>query len=131
MKICKAIKVCRKLAKAALPKAAPDRRDALRTAKALLDRFDDELAARSESTSIQQAAVAIAATGRVRREAAQELEYLADVAAHYLTVRAANAKKDEASAVAIVRTLAMTIRTVGTRTAVMAGRHSAGTLHLA
>jgi hypothetical protein len=110
MKICKAIKLCRKLAKAALPDAAPERRGALRVAKALLDRFDDELAARSESTSIQQAALAIATTGRARREAAQELEVLADAASRYLTVRAVSAKKDETSAVAIVRALAGHIR---------------------
>lgn len=127
MKICKAIKVCRRLAKAALPEAAPDRRGALRTAKALLDRFDDELAARSESTSIRQAAVAIAA-GRARREAAQELEFLADVAARYLTARAAGAKQDETSAVAIVRTLAVSIRSAGSRAADLAAPAS---LHLA
>lgn len=127
MKICKAIKVCRKLAKAALPEVAPDRRGALRTAKALLDRFDDELAARSESTSIRQAAAAIAA-GRARREAAQELEFLADVAARHLTARAAGAKKDEASAVAIVRTLAVSIRSAGSRAADLAAPAS---LHLA
>ena len=122
--------VCRKLAKAALPKAAPDRREALRTAKALLDRFDDELAARSESTSIRQAALAIAAADRARREAAHELELLADVAARYLTVRATNARNDETSAVAIVRTLATSIRIAGTRAIDMTdtGRHS---LHLA
>jgi hypothetical protein len=111
MKICKAIKTCRKLAKAALPDIAPTRGGVLRTAKALLDRFDDELAARSEVTSIRQAAAAIVAAGRVRRNAAQELEVLADVAARYLTHRA-DAKKDETSAVAIVRALAWNIRAV-------------------
>lgn len=110
MKICKAIKLCRKLAKAALPNVAPERRVALRIAKTLLDRFDDELAARSESTSIRQAAVAIAAVGRVRRDAARELEFLAEAAARHLTVRAEGAKKDEVSAVAIVRMLAWNIR---------------------
>jgi hypothetical protein len=110
MKICKAIKTCRKLAKAALPDVAPARNGALRVAKTLLDRFDEELAARSEVTSIQQAAAAIAAAGRARRNAAQELEVLADVAARYLTVRADGAKKDETSAVAIVRALAWNIR---------------------
>lgn len=127
MKICKAIKVCRKLAKAALPETAP--RGALRTAKALLQRFDDELEVRSEATSIRQAALAIAAAGRVRREAAQELEYLAELAAQYLTIRPANAKKDERSAVAIVRTLAISIRSVGSRAADMGA--GAGSLHLA
>jgi hypothetical protein len=130
MKICKAIKVCCKLAKAELPKAAPDRRDALRIAKALLDRFDDELAARSESTSIRQAALAIAAADRVRRQAAQELEFLADIAARYLALRAAGAKKDERSAVAIVRTLATSIRIAGTRAADLAGA-GGRSLHLA
>jgi hypothetical protein len=129
MKICKAIKVCRKLAKSALPETAP--RGALRTAKALLQRFDDELEARSEATSIRQAALAIAAAGRVRREAAQELEYLAELAAQHLTVRPLNAKKDETSAVAIVRTLATTIRSVGGRAADMGTGASAGSLHLA
>ena len=122
MKICKAIKLCRKLAKAALPHGAPERRGALRVAKALLDHFDEELAARSESTSIRQAALAIATTGHARREAAQELEILADVASRYLTLRAAGAKKDETSAVAIVRTLATSIRIAGTRAADIAGR---------
>jgi hypothetical protein len=131
MKICKAIKVCRKLAKAALPKAAPDRRSALRTAKTLLERFDDELAARSETTSIRQAALAIAAADRARSEAAQELEFLAEVASRHLTVRATSARKDETSAVAIVRTLAMSIRSVGTRTADLANRSGPGSLHLA
>jgi hypothetical protein len=108
MKICKAIKVCRKLAKTALPEATPAR-GALRAAKVLLDRFDSELAARSESTSIQHAAAAIAA-GRARSSTAQSLEFLAEVAARYLTVRADAAKKDETSAVAIVRMLAWNIR---------------------
>jgi hypothetical protein len=112
MKICKAIKLCRKLAKAASPEAAPTRSGALRVAKTLLDRFDEELAARSESTSIQQAAAAIAAAGRARRDAAQDLEFLAEAAARYLTVRADEAKKDETSAVAIVRMLAWNIRTL-------------------
>ena len=110
MKICKAIKLCRKLAKAALPDVAPERRVALRVAKALLDRFDEPLAARSESTSIRQAAVAIAAVARLRREAARELDFLAEAAARHLTVRAEGAKKDETSAVAIVRMLAWNIR---------------------
>jgi hypothetical protein len=114
MKICKAIKVCRKLVKAALPDAVPDRRGALRAAKSLLERFDDELAARSESTSIRRAAAAIAAAGRVRREAARELEFLAETAAHHLAVRAEGAKKDETSAVAIVRILAWNIRAIAT-----------------
>ena len=111
MKICKAIKVCRKLAKAALPEAAPTRGGALRAAKALLDRFDEELAARSESTSIQQAAAAIA-QGRARSSNAQSLELLAEAAAQHLMVRADAAKKDETSAVAIVRMLAWNIRAV-------------------
>jgi hypothetical protein len=111
MKICKAIKTCRKLAKA-LPDVAPTRSGALRVAKALLERFDEELAARSEVTSIRQAAAAIVAAGRIRRDAAQELEVLADVAARYLTVRADGVKKDETSAVAIVRALAWNIRAV-------------------
>ena len=111
MKICKAIKTCRKLAKA-LPDVAPTRSGALRVAKALLERFDDELAARSEMTSIRQAAAAIVSAGRIRRDAAQELEVLADVASRYLTARADGAKKDETSAVAIVRALAWNIRAV-------------------
>jgi hypothetical protein len=132
MKICKAIKVCRKLAKAALPDAAPGHRGALRTAKALLDRFDEELAARSEATSITQAALAIAAAGRARRESARELEFLAEVAARHLTVRAVGAKKDETSAVAIVRTLASSIRSAATRSADRASHPRAGSsLHLA
>jgi hypothetical protein len=117
MKIGKAIKVCRKLAKSALSDAAPDRRDALRTAKALLDKFDDELAARSEATSIREAAIAIALAGRIRREAARELEILAEVATRHLRLRPVGAKKDETSAVAIVRALASNIRAVGTRIA--------------
>ena len=112
MKIRKAIKVCRKLVKAALPEAATDRRGALRAAKALLERFDAELDARSESTSIRHAATAIAAAGRVRREASRELEFLAETAARHLTVRAEGPKKDETSAVAIVRMLAWNIRAV-------------------
>jgi hypothetical protein len=131
MKICKAIKVCRKLVKAALPDAAPDRRGALRAAKALLERFDDELAARSESTSIRQAAAAIAAAGRVRREAARELELLAETAARHLTVRAEGAKKDEASAVAIVRMLAWNIRAVGSHIAGAGREHAAKSLRTA
>ena len=132
MKICKAIKLCRKLAKAALLDGTPERRDALRAAKALLDRFDEELAARSESTSIRQAALAIATNAYARREAAQELELLADFASRYLTIRAAGARKDEASAVAIVRTLATSIRIAGARAADMAGRTGPGeTLRLA
>ena len=111
MKICKAIKTCRKLAKA-LPDVAPTRSGALRVAKALLERFDDELAARSEMTSIRQAAAVIVSAGRIRRDAAQELEVLADVASRYLTTRADGAKKDETSAVAIVRALAWNIRAV-------------------
>lgn len=122
MKIRKAIKVCRKLAKAALPDIAPARSGALRVAKALLERYDDELAARSEATSLRQAAAAIAAAGRSRRDAAQELEVLADVAARYLTVRADTAKRDETSAVAIVRTLAWNIRSI--RPALRQGRRA-------
>ncbi|HEX2114847.1 MAG TPA: hypothetical protein VHM01_10630, partial [Alphaproteobacteria bacterium] len=76
----------------------------------VVDKFVRELAARSESTSIRQAAVAIAAVGRVRRDAARELEFLAEAAARHLTVRAEGAKKDEVSAVAIVRMLAWNIR---------------------
>jgi hypothetical protein len=112
MKICKAIKVCRKLAKAALPDSSPDRHGTLRAAKSLLERFNDELAARSESTSIRQAAAAIAAAGRIRRAAGSELDRLAELAAGHLSTRPLEVRKDEESAVAIVRMLAWNIRAV-------------------
>lgn len=116
MKICKAIKLCRKLAKSALHDAtiaasAATQRGALRSVKTLLEKFDDELRARCETASLRQAAAAMAGTGRGRRDdAAQQLERVADIATGYLGSRAKPAKKDEASAVAIVRALAWQIR---------------------
>jgi len=130
MKICKAIKVCRKLAKAALPESAPDHRGALRVAKSLLERFDDELAARSEATSIRHAAAAIAAAGRPRRAAGSELDRLAELAAGYLSTRTGEAKKGEQSAVAIVRMLAWTIRAEVTHSVRVSPRKSVGTAAL-
>jgi hypothetical protein len=115
MKIRKAIKVCRKLAKAGLSDAAPTQRNALRAVKSLTEKFEAELIVRSETTSLRQAAAAIAGVGRLRRDAAEQLERLADLALGSLSARDSQAKKDETSAVAIVRALAWNIRAVGAR----------------
>jgi hypothetical protein len=116
MKICKAIKVCRKLAKSALHDTAPaTQRAALRSVKALSETFDRELRSRSEATSLCRAAAAIADAGRGRRDAAQQLERVADLASSYLSARDTQAKRDETSAVAIVRALAWNIRSADTR----------------
>jgi hypothetical protein len=117
MKIRKAIKVCRKLAQSALSDTAPAHRGALRAVKLLTDRFGDELHARSETSSLRRAAVAIAGAGRGRRDAAQQLERVADLATGYLSARDSQANRDETSAVAIVRALAWNIRAVGVRVA--------------
>jgi hypothetical protein len=127
MKICKAIKVCRKLGKSALSDAGPAQRSALRAVKLLIDKFEAELHTRSETTSLRQAAAAISSAGRGRGDAAQQLERLADLATGYLSARDAQAKKDEASAVAIVRALAWNIRAVGVGVARSAPRKSAMT----
>lgn len=110
MKICKAIKVCRKLAKSGLPGSVSGHRGAVRAVKQLVEKFDDELQVRSETTSLRHVAVAIAGMGRGRRTAAQQLECVADLATGYLSAREIAAKKDEISAVAIVRALAWNIR---------------------
>jgi hypothetical protein len=129
MKICKAIKVCRKLAKSGVPEVAPGQRGALRAVKTLLDRFDDELHVRSETTSLRNAAAMIAGAGRGRRDVAQQLERVADLATGYLTRRDAEAKKDEASAVAIVRALAWNIRAVRIRSTSRVAKNSAAAMH--
>jgi hypothetical protein len=128
MKICKAIRVCRKLAKSGLPEATPARRGALRAVKTLLDRFDDELHVRSETTSLRNAAARIAGAGRGRHDAAQQLERVADLATGYLTARDAQAKKDETSAVAIVRALAWNIRAVRIRSTSRVAKNPAAVL---
>ena len=115
MKICKAIKVCRKLAKSGLSDAAPTHRVALRAVKSLSEKFEAELMVRSETTSLRQAAAVIAGVSRGRRDAAEQLERLADLAIGYLSARDAQAKKDESSAIAIVRALAWNIRAVRIR----------------
>jgi hypothetical protein len=130
MKIRKAIKVCRKLAKSALSDTAPAQRVALRAVKSLTDRFDAELHARSETTSLRQAAAAIASAGRGRSDAACQLECVADLATGYLSARDAQAKRDETSAVAIVRALAWNIRAVGVSTARSAPRKALATRSL-
>ncbi len=125
MKIRKAIKVCRKLAKSGLSDAAPTQRGALRAVKSLAEKFEAELVVRSETTSLRQAAAAIAGVGRGRRDAAEQLERLADLATSHLSARDVQVKKDESSAVAIVRALAWNIRAVGAAVARSAPRKSA------
>ena len=115
MKIRKAIKVCRKLAKSGLSDAAPTQRVTLRAVKSLSEKFEAELMVRSETTSLRQAAAVIAGVSRGRRDAAEQLERLADLAIGYLSARDAQAKKDESSAIAIVRALAWNIRAVRIR----------------
>jgi hypothetical protein len=92
MKIRKAIKVCRKLAKAGLSDAAPTQRNALRAVKSLTEKFEAELIVRSETTSLRQAAAAIAGVGRLRRDAAEQLERLAIVRALAWNIRAVGAR---------------------------------------
>jgi hypothetical protein len=127
VKICKAIKLVRKLAKTALAEAVPPHvsddvkphdsvsghlpRQAIKLVKALLIKFDDDLSVRSETTNLRHAAASIAGhASAMRLDPAGALE---DVARLALSrgVRSERAVREEIiSAVTIVRALADDIR---------------------
>ncbi len=122
MKIGKAIRTVRKLAKSAVREAGTmsaratpawshTQKSALKSVKALLHAFDEDLAARSELTSLRQVAAAIACrTIEAPVEPSRALEHAAELAMHRVVQQARSARRDEISAVSIVRALAADIR---------------------
>jgi hypothetical protein len=122
MKIGKAIRTVRKLAKSAVRETAAmsalatpawsrTQKTALKSVKALLRAFEDDLSARSERTSLQHAAATIAGR-RIEAplEPARALEYVAELAMHCVAQKSGSVRRDEISAVSIVRALAADIR---------------------
>jgi hypothetical protein len=127
VKICKAIKLVRKLAKTALAEATPPRvsdavpphasvsvhlpRQALKLVKALLVKFDDDLSARSETTSLRHVAAAIAGhESAMRLDPAGALEDVARLALSRGVETECASREEVVSAVTIVRALADDIR---------------------
>jgi hypothetical protein len=127
VKICKAIKLVRKLAKIALREAKAPHvsdavpphasvsghlpRQALKLVKALMIRFDDDFAVRSETTSLRHAAAVIAGHHNVMRlDPAGAFDDVARLALGHVMRLESDQRKDIVSAVMIVRTLADDIR---------------------
>ena len=124
MKIGKAIKTVRKLAKAAVRESAAmsalatpawsrAQNTVLKSVKSLLREFDEDLSARSEQTSLQHVAAAIAhrRTG-TPVDPARALEDAVELAMRGVARQSRAARRDELSAVMIVRALAADIRAV-------------------
>jgi hypothetical protein len=119
VKIRKAIKIVRKLAKAALHEVPPPQarvsahmpRHAVKLVKALLIKFDDDFEARSETTSLRQAATVIAGhPSAMRLDPASALEAVARLALSRVVEIELPARSETVCAVAIVRALAEQIR---------------------
>lgn len=127
MKICKAIKLVRKLAKTALRVATPPRvsdavpphvsvsarlpREALKLVKALMTKFESDFDVRSETTSLRHVAAIIVGHHNVMRlDPAGALDDVARLALSYVMQIENDARRDIVSAVMIVRTLADDIR---------------------
>lgn len=122
MKIGKAIRTVRKLAKSsvreagamsalATPAWSRTQKSALKSVKVLLHAFDEDLAARSELTSLRFVAAAIACRAiETPVDPAHALEQVAELAMRRVVQRDRRASRDEISAVSIVRALAADIR---------------------
>lgn len=127
MKIYKAIKLVRKLAKTALREAKAPRvseavpphasvsahlpRQALKLVKALMVRFEDEFTVRSETTNLRHAAAIIAGhESAMRLDPAGALDDAARLALSHVMKLESDLRQDIVSAVTIVRTLADDIR---------------------
>jgi hypothetical protein len=127
VKICKAIKLVRKLAKTALRDAKAPRvsdavpphgsvsghlpREAIKLVKALMIRFEDVLTVRSETTSLRHAAAIVAGhQSAMRLDPAGALDDVARLARGHVMQMDSALRQDIVSAVMIVRTLADDIR---------------------